>query len=184
MTNENSRPLLPLRNTVKVRDTPNVSEFDIPDLSAKARQTLARIRDFEEDGLSGRQMLKQLRTTYGVKISNKAFWETRRLAKSFRDSARKAKYSRNDRLIPATAYKHSGFGLTRARFQHIVKVSGRNNLGEVVKPKFITISSAGLVTKNQIYAGAEAVIENDKGRYDFVVSRGIHFSLEEMYQTV
>ena len=167
-----------------------------PVLSAKGRQTLARIRDMEQDKVSGRAMLRAMRgqltardlekhpnlKNFHIKISNAEFSKVRNLAASYQEEARKAKFGRNDRVIPESSYGQTPFNRTRARFQHIVRIKGFNQNKEPVE-KHVTVSSSTPLSKNQIYAGVEKIIENDQNAYDFMESRGITFALVELYQT-
>lgn len=153
-----------------------------PPLSRKARRLLADIRDYEQDGLSGRAMLKRFREERGMSISDSAFWKARRLASGMRESARKVKYGGFDRTIAEDAYVIAPFTLRRARFQHIVKVSGVNSEGEK-QSRFVTVSSSRPLSKRQIYAGADTLISMSVEDYNFNMARNLRFSLEEMYQS-
>ncbi len=176
--------------------TPNIPENEKPVLSSKAKIVLARIRDMEQDGLSGKAMLRRFRgqitaadkkkfpkaVNLHIKISDKEFWKTRQLAASWQENARKAKFSRNDRVIPKHMYGMTPFNMTRGRFQHIVRIDGRTQDGEKTE-KHVTINSSTELTKNQIYAGVDKILESDLNNYNFITSRGIKFVLVELYQT-
>ncbi len=175
---------------------PDLPENKKPILSAKGRMTLARIRDMEQDKVSGRAMLRAMRgqltekdldkhpnlKNFHIKISNKEFWKVRQLAAGYQENARKVKFGRNDKIIPESSYGMTPFNMTRGRYQHIVRIKGFNQAKEPVE-KFVTVSSSVPMSKNQIYAGVEKIIENDKNVYDFMESRGITFALVELYQT-
>lgn len=175
---------------------PDLPENEKPILSAKGRMTLARIRDMEQDNISGRAMLRAFRgqvterdlkkhpkiKNFHIKISNTEFWKVRRLAAGYQENARKAKFSRNDRTIPEESYGMTPFNMTRGRYQHIVRIKGFNQTKERVE-KYVTISSSKPLSKNEIYAGVEKIIEADQNAYDFMESRGITFALVELYQT-
>ena len=74
------------------------------------------------------------------------------------------------------------FNMKRGRYQHIVRIKGFNQAKEPVE-KHVTVSSSKRLSKNEIYAGVEKIIENDRNAYDFMESRGITFALVELYQT-
>lgn len=175
---------------------PDLPDNEKPILSAKGRMTLARVRDMEADNVSGRAMLRAFRgqltasdlekhpilKNYHIKISNAEFWKARQLAASYQENARKVKFGRNDKVIPEDAYGMTPFNMSRGRYQHIVRIRGRTNDGEKAE-KFVTVSSSIRMTKNQIYADVEQIIENDQNAYNFVISRGITMTLMEIYQT-
>ncbi len=174
----------------------NIPENEKPMISSKAKIVLARIRDMNQDGLSGKAMLRRFRgqiteadkkkypkgVNLHIQISDAEFWKTKRMAGSWQENARKVKFSRNDRVIPNHMYGMTPFNMTRGRFQHIVRIDGRTQDGEKTE-KFVTISSSTELTKNQIYAGVDKILENDLNAYNFVISRGIKFVLKELYQT-
>jgi hypothetical protein len=149
-----------------------------------------------DEGLSGREMQRRLRGTMtakdiekyprGVslhmKISDKEFWKAKRMAASWQENARKAKYGRNDRTFRDDEYGMTPFNMTRGRYQHIVRIKGKNEAGEKAE-KHVTVSSSKPLSKAEVYAGVEAIIENDLNAYDFKISSGIVFALVEMYQT-
>ncbi len=174
----------------------NIPENQKPQISSKAKIILARIRDLEQEGLNGKEMLRRFRgqmtekdmekyprgRDLHIKISNNEFWKTRRLAHTWKDNARKIKFGRNDRIIPESSYGMTPFNMTRGRYQHIVKIVGRTKDGEKDE-KFVTVTSSKRISKNDIYAGVEKIIENDKNTYNFIPSRGIKFVLMELFQT-
>lgn len=168
-----------------------------PVLSTRGRQILARIRDMEQEGYSGRAMLRSFRgqltendlqkhpmaIDLHIKVSNTEFWKARRLAASWRNNAYKAKYGRNDRTIPEKSYAPTPFNLTRGRYQHVVKIVGRTHDGERLE-KFVTVSSQKRLSKQEIYEDADLILQNDRERYEFNMEYGITFHLEEIYQTI
>ena len=164
-------------------DNPQIPDSEKPVLKAKGRMILHRIRDFEQDGLSGRAMLKRLRSPeFGFKISDKEFWKTRQMAQSWQENARKAKFSRNDRIIPEASYALTPFKQSRARYQHILRINGKNEAGDKLQ-KFVTVSSDNRLNKNQIYAGAQAMIEADQNAYDGMIGDDVKVTIVELYQT-
>ena len=177
-------------------ENPDLPENEKPVFSAKGRMTLARIRDMIQDDVTGRAMLRAMRgqltdrdikkypnlTNFHVKISNAEFWKVHKLATSYQESARKIKFGRNDRTIPESSYNMTPFNMTRGRYQHIVRIKGFNQAKEAVE-KHVTVSSSKRLSKNEIYAGVEKIIENDQNAYDFMESRGLTFALVEFYQT-
>lgn len=154
---------------------------DPVDLSPKARKLLARIRDFEEDGLSGRKMLERLRDE-GFSIADRQFWNTRRLARDMRESARKFSMTRKNLPRREENIPLAPFRFTRGRIQYLVKLTGKNVDGEDVEPEFVTVSSNRSLTRNEVEQQAINLIRLGGETYGIDLDQGVKISVEEMWR--
>lgn len=166
--------------------------LDNPTLSNSAKRLFQRIRDNEEDGLTGRESLNRLRSQ-GYHISNANFYSARRAARAFRLTARKVKYSKGDYIVPIEQIPNRPTtGIFRGNVQYVLKVSAESideidDNGNPVKiTDYITVRSAAPLSKNQINKVAMAIIESgmaqQKENYTRLNLSTIDFGVEEVFK--
>lgn len=152
------------------------------DLSAKGRKLLARIRDYEEDGLTGRKMLERLRKQDGLSISDRQFWNTRRLAKAMRDSATAFNHTRLDLPRDISKIPLAPFRFTRGRIQYLVAIRGRNNEGETIAPEYVTVSAGTSMSRQQVINAAIQLIRMGGDTYGIDLDKKFTVRIEEMWR--
>ena len=166
--------------------------LDNPTLSDSAKRLFQRIRDNEEDGLTGRASLERLRSQ-GYHISNKNFYDARRAARAFRLSARRIKYSKGDSILPIEQIPNRPTtGIFRGNVQYVLKVSADSldELDDNGKPvkitDYITVRAAQPLSKNQINMVANSIIESgiqqNKENYTRLNLSTVDFSVEEVFK--
>lgn len=157
------------------------SSGDPVDLSAKARKLLFKIRDFEQDGLTGRKMLERLRAE-GDQISDRQFWNTRRLARDMREAARKFSRTRKDLPRRDEAIPLAPFRFTRGRVQYHVKLTGKNADGEDVEPEYVTVSSNRSLSRAEVEQNAMNLIQLGGETYGIDLDQGVKINVEEIWR--
>lgn len=161
------------------------------EISPASRRLFRKIRDGVEDGETGASMLRRFRAS-GFRIKTQDFYQTVRLAKSYRESGRSIKFAPNNQVIPDEKIPLvPDHIIMRGNYQYVVKVSSshKDDLDSDGKPKviYLTVRSAQNLSKLRIkeLTGliAEHAAEKNNERYEFV-GTNIRIEVVEAYRRV
>lgn len=155
---------------------------DLPEnlrVSASARKLLNRIRAYEQQGLSGREMIRRLRAE-DYHIGDRSFWRARRLAAEFRNSAARLNRSRLS-YVPRRDQIPQSYFTARRWYNWIVEVRGRDRDGNTLIDH-VTVTSNRLIPRGAVLDRAREMVLAEQELYKFDPNRRITFRVVEVYR--